>query len=398
MPKILITGNGFDLFHHLPTKYVHFMAIMKTIEEITIDNDVSYEDLFGSYFKVEFVRNYDSILKNYNTGEIVFKNSKIKEIQFLLKNNNWYKYFTTILEVDTWIDFENEIENLLNQFIIFKNYEDKTLIRKNYFLDASMNETDFEIFGILKFYSMALFKLDEKYINDRKGVIDVKKILEDLANSFENFIIIFNQYLVDVVSVFYKSIKFKNLMPLDLMNEIYTFNYTPTFEKIYGINSSKIIYLHGKTNEDNKLQDIVLGVSEITKDIKGTKIYNFTKYYQKIYKSCNKKFVQILEQDQAYDEETLFYIIGHSLDKSDSEYILELFRFLGADKLKKSRICVFYYDDRDRENKIRNLLSVVEEKVVSNFNRDERLYFVELNIKNLNIEFNKTPYKHQIWI
>ena len=48
MSKILITGNGFDLFHHLPTKYGHFMAIMMTIEEISFSSDIiTFEELFG---------------------------------------------------------------------------------------------------------------------------------------------------------------------------------------------------------------------------------------------------------------------------------------------------------------------------------------------------------------
>ena len=47
MPKILITGNGFDLFHGLPTKYGHFMAIMETIEQYGFKEKISFEDLFG---------------------------------------------------------------------------------------------------------------------------------------------------------------------------------------------------------------------------------------------------------------------------------------------------------------------------------------------------------------
>ena len=31
--NILIVGNGFDLSHYLPTKYDHFMDVMRAIEE-----------------------------------------------------------------------------------------------------------------------------------------------------------------------------------------------------------------------------------------------------------------------------------------------------------------------------------------------------------------------------
>ena len=53
MAKILITGNGFDLFHHLPTKYQHFMSVMKTVENNQFNDKVSFEELFGLEFKID---------------------------------------------------------------------------------------------------------------------------------------------------------------------------------------------------------------------------------------------------------------------------------------------------------------------------------------------------------
>ena len=65
MSKILITGNGFDLFHHLPTKYEHFILVMKTIEEIEINEKVEFDDLFGHYFKQVTNIDYNYIKENY---------------------------------------------------------------------------------------------------------------------------------------------------------------------------------------------------------------------------------------------------------------------------------------------------------------------------------------------
>ena len=61
MSKILITGNGFDLFHHLPTKYGHFMAVMKTIENLNKNDEFTFEDLFGGYFKNEYKKGYENL-------------------------------------------------------------------------------------------------------------------------------------------------------------------------------------------------------------------------------------------------------------------------------------------------------------------------------------------------
>lgn len=38
MPKILITGNGFDLHHKLPTHYNDFMKVVKQILADTISS------------------------------------------------------------------------------------------------------------------------------------------------------------------------------------------------------------------------------------------------------------------------------------------------------------------------------------------------------------------------
>jgi hypothetical protein len=38
----------------------------------------------------------------------------------MLKDNLWYKYFT-VLEIDTWIDFEIEVENMFKQLSVLIN-------------------------------------------------------------------------------------------------------------------------------------------------------------------------------------------------------------------------------------------------------------------------------------
>ncbi|WP_052257153.1 AbiH family protein [Flavobacterium sp. AED] len=52
MAKILITGNGFDLFHHLPTKYGHFMSIMKAIEENNFSKIFHLKIYLGHFLKM----------------------------------------------------------------------------------------------------------------------------------------------------------------------------------------------------------------------------------------------------------------------------------------------------------------------------------------------------------
>jgi hypothetical protein len=395
MSKILITGNGFDLFHHLPTKYGHFMAIMKTIENVEFKKQIAFEELFGGYFKDEFDRDYNSIIENYNTDNIKFDNAKINELQLLLKGNNWYHYFRTILEVNTWIDFEIEVENILKQLSILLKSETPQSKKVNYYRDIPINYFDFNLFGIIehKLEDKELFSIIDKYVDKRALGIKSVHVLSDLSIAFENFTMIFNRYLVAVVGIFYNHKKNNQSIPLQLINEIYTFNYTPTLEKLYNIDKSKVVYLHGEMHEDCEFQNLVFGVSEIPDEVKIAKGYDFAKYYQKINKRSNKKFIKIPVKNKGINE-TVFYIIGHSLDESDKEYIVDLFKFLEVDFNGNSKICVFYHNANDRESKIKNLFKIIDKKFIVEMDKVGRLYFVELNNKNIDSEFNKQTIKY----
>lgn len=63
--NILMVGNGFDLSHYLPTKYDHFMDVMKAIENWDDSNGnmgfVIY--LLNKIFKLLFLFNH-FIFKN----------------------------------------------------------------------------------------------------------------------------------------------------------------------------------------------------------------------------------------------------------------------------------------------------------------------------------------------
>jgi hypothetical protein len=133
MAKILITGNGFDLFHHLPTKYQHFMSVMKTIENNQFKNEISFDELFGIEFKKYFSYDYNAIADHYKVVNILFKYDKVNRIKEMLKDNLWYKCFSKVLEIDTWIDFETEVESILNQLSYFRKFDDKLEIRKMVF-------------------------------------------------------------------------------------------------------------------------------------------------------------------------------------------------------------------------------------------------------------------------
>lgn len=395
MSKILITGNGFDLFHNLPTKYHHFISIMITIEEVEYDTDVSFEKLFGKVFKSRHQYEYNLIEENYNTANVIFSHEKLIQIKELLKTNLWYKHFKNVCEIDTWIDFEMEIEAILNQVSILLNSETFQSKKINQYRDVPINYYDFELFGLIEFKydTKEIISIPEKYLDKRKCEIKRKDMFSDLAKSFEDFVLIFNRYLTDVVSVFYTEIKRKTVIPFQLMDEIYTFNYTLSLERFYDVDKSKVVYLHGQIDEDSAKQNLVLGVSEISKNIKEVKAFDFTKYYQRIKKNSNKKFIEIPKNEISGLNETVFYIIGHSLDASDKEYVDDLFKFLKNDLSAYSKICIFYHNQKDKENKLKNLFCIIDKNIIIEMNKTNRLYFVDLNEENISIEFSKHTHK-----
>lgn len=400
MSKILITGNGFDLFHGLPTKYGHFMAIMKTIEENNFHQKIPFDELFGKTFKEKHLSDYNSIIENYNAKKIEFKINKVVEIKELLTKNKWYKHFKTVNDLNTWIDFENEIENVLNLLDDVINDANKNLINNDK-LYRLQKETSFSYFKIKDFEilrmngnSLTDYSLESSRLNKRDKKIDVVFILEELRLSLDGFIILFKLYLEIIVLPI--SLRRKNnlTIPFDLIDNIYTFNYTQTIENIHNYKNSSITYLHGNIISNN----LTLGISNVPEIIKKNKSYGFTKKYQRIIKNCNYEFIELPNKDENDLEQNIFYIIGHSLDVSDKYYVITLFEFLKRDKNAFSKICVFYYNESDYHSKLNNLFNIIDGDLIDEMNKKNRLVFTKLNYENIRKEFSCELLKKEIYI
>lgn len=141
--NILIVGNGFDLSHYLPTKYDHFMDVMAAIEKKDLGKPVqnvlnnpvnTLPDLMSKLLEIKLATDEKTYKMNFNslflecrdkkfidkTKEIYDISSvelsieKIVKFQCELKNNCWYQYFKDhVKEIETWIDFEQKIEEVV---------------------------------------------------------------------------------------------------------------------------------------------------------------------------------------------------------------------------------------------------------------------------------------------
>ena len=113
--KILILGNGFDLAHFLPTKYDHFMHAMRNVEEYSQDTPMTFQELYTDLMNNE-KHFFENTTKLYKTEDVTLSLDKVKKLQDKLRKNGWFQYFKHYIDsgIDTWIDFENEMEVVLS--------------------------------------------------------------------------------------------------------------------------------------------------------------------------------------------------------------------------------------------------------------------------------------------
>ncbi|UIJ76070.1 MULTISPECIES: AbiH family protein [unclassified Acinetobacter] len=425
--NILIVGNGFDLSHYLPTKYDHFMVVMDVIENWDeAKGDMGFDDLFGSlYEKEDYFFGYTKAM--YKTEEIQIPVAQIEQLQYRLKENVWFQYFSDhVREVQTWIDIENKIEEILLSFAHVLPF----IERINHQSQHAFNHHEFDT-EVGKRNSIILKKFDlfeEKGLhkgfnskfcygsNDKNGV-NPSLFLNFLNKKLDEFIEIFNLYLEMIVSKLSRTNDFTFKGDNWVFPEkIYSFNYTNTYERIY--NSVKIEYLHGRHGEQ---QNIVLGVSDIDDEyLKKLKAYGLTKYHQKLFKETDYLFLSeivdhffstekakktledeintyldnpMLTSDVYFramfdakrndfihlstsTEETYnIKVWGHSLDRSDSNYIKEIFSFNGELIEHRCNVVIYYFHEQAKFDLLNNLLDIIGKIIVEKWMKKGWLKF-----------------------
>ncbi len=428
--NILIVGNGFDLSHYLPTKYDHFMDVMDAIESST-NNEMSFDDLFVKSREPWFIA---KTKEYYQTESIHLDKEQLTEIRGLLKENCWYKYFKDhIKDIKTWIDFEQKIESVLKVFgkrvveIQDLEKEQDILNYINFHKSANskvsqkdlkvLNFFDFTIvekfnrlepyngsFGsMFKNTTSTLSKINKKFCigNDPANGFSSDNFINYINSQLSEFIKIFNLYLVRIIDQLHSKLNL-NIQSNDweVLNKIYSFNYTSTYTKNY--EELDTDYLHGRCGKN---QNIVLGISELKDDsLRELKAYGFTKYHQKLFKETDYLFLdeyskkaeeslekytkhkatnyanyQIEQQREQGFSKLLslninFYIWGHSLDVSDRDYIEEIFS-LNDDIDRNVRVVVYYFDNSAKFSLLNNLLAILGKDKVEKWMKKKWLHF-----------------------
>lgn len=354
--NIIVLGNGYDLAHELPTRYVDFLHFIKAIQYPEIKNgklqDTSY---IKEHFKKEEIAN--NIIKHLENPEDEIS----KKINELIKANFWISHFNKneIKKKENWIDFENEISNVI-QFI------DKEI----------KNQPGASIYSNIKYTKSFL---DMIFPGECETYIKLKnKLLKDL----NNFIRCFEIYLAEFVEKIPINPIF-NIQRVCNNSEkikVISFNYTHTFQKFYNpvvvdCNLNKknaqidYHYIHGEAKIENNVENnnMVLGIDEYLEGEaknKETDFIAFKKYYQRIFKKTGSKYKKWLNSDSID-----ISIIGHSLNETDKDVLKELIL------RDNSKTTIYYYNSDDLGEKIANLVKVIgQEELIKRTGEDNIIF------------------------
>lgn len=152
----------------------------------------------------------------------------------------------------------------------------------------------------------------------------------------------------------------------DDKNVFVNFNYTATLERIYRVNRSNILYIHGCINND---MELVLGhhdKSTFTEELdnwndEDHRVFEGNYIINSFFKSTYKDTKKIIKENQDFFDKlssiSNIYILGHSLSNIDLDYFRRI-REMVQDSCKWH---ISYFDDRNK------CLEFAENLAINNF-------------------------------
>ncbi|MBR3416991.1 MAG: hypothetical protein IKH09_09885 [Clostridia bacterium] len=401
--KVLLLGNGFDLYHYLPTTYYCFLTITEylvrgdtsksTRKQITIEDkplgrimaevENNCPMLQESY--IRYKKEYDSMILEEKEQSSLIK---------MCENNPWWRFMVEECKNDSnWIDVEKNIRFVIGVFDSFlidddrwKQYNGRLSFKHNV-----SRVTEKVVLDYFDFFEEEIIDniscwggisnrkvVKEKYtIKDRfENVkrIDKNKVVESLFELLKQFAQILEFYLYHFV----ENVIEKRLSegPLEKSNSFFnsfqtviSFNYTKTYENQYKADS--VVHLHGKIGDG-----VILGINPDSDDEKGSaaQYILFKKYYQRLISDTFDSFrntIELMEADKKRGLADDVYVLGHSLDITDEDIIREVFSLAGS-------IYIYYHRPEEEEKYIRNLIRIFGKKEFDDLIRKQRLTFYSI--------------------
>ena len=394
-----LLGNGYDLHHTFPTRYIDFLNVVSFI----VENENTTFSTVGEVFSNTLLQSKNDFIKaayekhSRIYDDITLNNEQISQIIKLAKSNIWFKYFKEMFDCELgWIDFEKEIAFVIRAFeqffeepvsnsvyphqngLIFDltkhpdNARANFVIKKfNFFYERDPSSNSFFPSGnnqaIIKKYC-AEYPIGSKCFSfNRENIVsDLYSFLFELSHILKLYLKVF----IDEPTKKYSELGYEvRCRSFPSATHVFTFNYTNTFELLHGETSS-IEHIHG-----NVEKEIVLGVNPDDKDeLLGldTTFIQFKKYFQRIFLKTDVSFlhkVKNLSKFKKTQSNDTLHVIGHSLDITDKDIIVELFDLCG-------NIIVYHHNETALKQHIKNLVDIYGKTEFDKIRRDKNLQFL----------------------
>lgn len=376
--KILLIGNGFDLFHNLPTRYSSFLDFSNVIANICKDETLMLSKLnekFVSGISVSYnlqkiseqsMKEYVKYLKNENPD---MKN----KLYSFLEGNTWIKYFNKVkkLSGNCWVDFEGEISNVVQAMDKCYKNTDTVISKELMECIETISIFDTKKKGIL---GKTVSNYTKEEILEMRDL--AHKDLEKLTGALEIYL---NDY-VEKLEIDYRAPELKN----ETFDKLLSFNYTSTYERLYGHNCPNLDceYIHGKADATDDTVSMVLGIDEYLEGDKvdtDTTFIRFKKYFQVLQKRTAFKYKTWIKEINKSTKPSTLVIFGHSLNYSDKS-ILKAFILN-----EKVNTIIYYYSEGQYSRLLENLIRVIGKENTINYvgeTPDSKIRFIKQELKS----------------
>ena len=349
---ILVIGNGFDLAHGLQTSYADFLEFhnlyVATAEELQNAERRNPE-------LTHFVNNLKTVDNDLNR-EV---HNLLAHINVLLTHFH-VAYEGQQLNGNKWVDFESEIDRIVQ---LFENarMEEKS---GNQLLSEKLTKA---LYPFLTAGHDEVYPLKQIHIVPALFEEQARRRLDDL-NIITRLIEI---YLAAFVDKLHYVDPIQQIAELPNITHVLSFNYTHTYQRLYGKPDTKYCYIHGEAKEKSSIDrcNLVLGINEFLQDDardKDNAFIWFKKFYQRIYKETDSSYIDWLERHEnsrkVYRNYSSgipvldIYFYGHSLDVTDKDVLKKLLLHENA------RSHIFYRNKDSMARQIQNLVKIIGEE------------------------------------
>ncbi len=338
--NILVIGNGFDIYHELPTKYIEFVKYTRDLGENKID-----ERAKSQYF----------------------------DLINIAQKNMFVRYFQKVAEEnDTWIDCEQEIKRLVS--VIFKAINIADWDGENDVVVYGLSSGELAILSnASKLFTVNIEEsnafLDSEYAHlyyvIKKDLIikNIREELYDLIKLLEDYLLLTTNKPITKTSSQIEHIRW---------DYVINFNYTDTY-KHYGIKDENVLFIHGRLRSIPN--NMVLGFEDDEEDNLDS-IY-FKKYFQRIQKLTGNLDKDRFKPniDTIFDENESVDVIAHffglSMSRTDGDMIREISEL-------STKIIVYYCSAEDYAQKVVNLIDVFGKKEATDRIQSGKIGLVEI--------------------